>query len=208
MPIGYKHTEETKKRIGETARGRTPWNKNKKFPYKARYGMRGKVSWSKGKQFSEEHKKKLSLAKLGKPSNRTGKKFTFEQLKNLSDAHLGQIAWNRGMKHPERSGEKHVAWKGGVTSLKRKLAVSTDWKEWRESIFVRDNYQCFDCGNKGYLEPHHIIPLKENLNKIFDINNGITLCRPCHKKTMGKEMELSRMYFSFIQAPVSIYEYR
>lgn len=29
---------------------------------------------------------------------------------------------------------------------------------------------------------------------MFDINNGITLCRPCHVKTFGKEEKLIKNY--------------
>lgn len=38
------------------------------------------------------------------------------------------------------------------------------------------------------------MPIKEDMKKVFDINNGITLCRKCHLKTFGKEMELSVKY--------------
>lgn len=44
----------------------------------------GKPSWNKGKKFTEEHKKKLSLAKIGKPSWNKG----------LVGS---QTAWNKGV---------------------------------------------------------------------------------------------------------------
>lgn len=74
-----------------------------------------------------------------------------------------------------------------------------EWRNWREYIFKRDSYRCIDCGGGGYLEPHHIIPIRVDPNKAFDVNNGITLCQPCHKKTYGKELELAKTYFSLIQ---------
>jgi 5-methylcytosine-specific restriction endonuclease McrA len=110
--------------------------------------------------------------------------------------------WNKGIKVLAMTGDKHPRWKGGTKSEKQKLLYSLEWKAWRAAVFTRDGYKCIDCGFGGYLEPHHIIPLKETLSRAFDINNGITLCRPCHIATMGKERELARTYFSLVQAQV------
>lgn len=153
----------------------------------------------RGVKFSKEHRKKLSLAKLGKPGNMRGYKFTEEQLKRLSESHMGHIAWNKGRPMFQMRGENHPRWKGGKNL---RLNATLEWKLWREAVFKRDGYKCFDCGEGGYLEPHHILPLKETLSRAFDINNGITLCRSCHMKTMGKELGLMRTYFSFVQARV------
>jgi 5-methylcytosine-specific restriction endonuclease McrA/predicted nucleic acid-binding Zn ribbon protein len=74
-------------------------------------------------------------------------------------------------------------------SLNRRLRNTKRWILWREKVFVRDDYTCQRCGKRGiYIEPHHIISLKEcikknNIEKAFDVFNGITLCRPCHMKT-------------------------
>lgn len=59
-----KHSEETKKKISEknkvVLKGNIPWNK----------GIKGGTSWNKGLKLTEEHKRKLSEAKKGKPSHR------------------------------------------------------------------------------------------------------------------------------------------
>lgn len=110
-----------------------------------------------------------------------------------------------GKKRPEMTGINNWKWKGNQSeqALKHRLRGSLDWKQWRSSIFARDNFSCIDCGAHGvYLEPHHVIPLKKTLSRAFDITNGITLCRPCHVKTMGKELQLASTYFSLIPAQV------
>ena len=53
------------------------------------------------------------------------------------------------------------------------------------------------CDVRGvYLEAHHILPVKDNKNNLllFDINNGITLCRKCHKEIKGKEYEFVKKF--------------
>ena len=80
---------------------------------------------------------------------------------------------------------------------KKKVRTSFLWKEWRKSVFERDNYCCMECGkNKCYLEPHHIIPIRSDSDKLFDITNGITLCRPCHQKTIRKEGQYADKYLA------------
>ena len=89
-----------------------------------------------------------------------------------------------------RTGEKHPVWEVDRTMVMEKLRLrgTQQWKHWRESIFARDNYTCKDCNEiGGQLEPHHIIPLRLDMNKILDINNGITLCRMWHSKTIRRE---------------------
>ena|SRR3990167_8112177 len=129
-----------------------------------------------GKTTSEETKLKQSLANIGK--------------------HFGP--------KPGIRNEKHYKWVGNYTvqALKKRMRGWILWKSWRNLVFKRDSYRCLDCGEGGRLEPHHIIPLKSSFKRAFDINNGITLCRPCHQRTMGKELELARTYFSLIQAQV------
>lgn len=63
-----------------------------------------------------------------------------------------------------------------------------DYNNWRRNVYKRDNYTCQICNkNKCLIHAHHIIPKRLNKNLIFDINNGITLCKKCHEKTFGKE---------------------
>lgn len=88
-------------------------------------------------------------------------------------------------------GKNSPHWKGGITPLNLKIRNSKEYKEWRENVFRRDNYTCIQCGDNrgGNLEAHHIVPfckiyrIKSLQYLLWDINNGHTLCRECHKKT-------------------------
>ena len=56
--------------------------------------------------------------------------------------------------------------------------------EWRNAVYKRDDYTCQDCQIKGKrLNAHHIKGFKDYPELRFDLDNGITLCVDCHKKT-------------------------
>lgn len=83
-----------------------------------------------------------------------------------------------------RNGSLCSAWKGGVTKPNEAARKTIIYREWRESVFKRDNYTCVICNKKGgYIQADHILPFSTHIDKRFDINNGRTLCVECHKKT-------------------------
>ena len=48
----------------------------------------------------------------------------------------------------------------------------------------RDNYTCQICGTRGGdLEADHIKPFAYYPDIRFELSNGRTLCKPCHRKT-------------------------
>lgn len=84
---------------------------------------------------------------------------------------------------------------GTKSSLNAKLRKNVFAKKWRSAVFERDNYTCQNCNKRGvYLEAHHITPVKKliesnNLNEIYNIMNGMTLCRICHMKKHNWEVK-------------------
>ena len=84
---------------------------------------------------------------------------------------------------------------------KHRLRSTREWKNWRGEVFERDKYTCRECGAMGvYLEPHHIFPIRSDRNKLFELTNGITLCRPCHQKTIWKESSYIERFSQLVVA--------
>ena len=137
-----------------------------------------KISQSeKGKIIPKEAREKMSLShkRLGtKPPSRRGILSSPEHRQKISDAN---------------SGEKSHFWRGGITPINTIIRSSLEYRLWREAVFKRDNYTCIWCsarGRIGYvvvLNADHIKPFAYSPELRFAIDNGRTLCAPCHKKT-------------------------
>lgn len=58
--------------------------------------------------------------------------------------------------------------------------------QFRKSVFGRDGYECVKCGfedsSGDELDAHHIIDRDEMPNGGYVPENGITLCKECHRK--------------------------
>lgn len=91
---------------------------------------------------------------------------------------------------PYQSGEKHWAWKGGITPIQRKLRFTKAYSDWRTAVFERDDYTCQQCARKGgrlnadhYPVSYAQLVGAQDWDGLSDINNGRTLCYECHIKT-------------------------
>lgn len=79
-------------------------------------------------------------------------------------------------------GEKSHKWRGGLTGRTQLLRNSRHYKLWRTAVFERDDYTCQLCGERGgALTADHIKPWALYPALRFDVLNGRTLCRKCHK---------------------------
>lgn len=141
--------------------------------------------------FTEEHRKKLSLAHSNQVPWNKGKKLTEEHKQNLVDSHLrNPTRYWLGKKRPDMNwdrnlpkGENHWNWRGGINSINDTIRKSVRYKEWRDAVFERDDYTCQGCGQKGgRLNADHIMPFSLFEAVRFYIENGRTFCEPCHKE--------------------------
>ena len=63
-------------------------------------------------------------------------------------------------------------------------------KVWRNKVLERDNYICRDCGEQSNLLAHHIKSQFVFPHLKLRVENGITLCRQCHRKRLGFALRL------------------
>lgn len=105
-----------------------------------------------------------------------------------------------------QSGKLHYNWKGGISSEREQFKISKEYKNWRESVFMRDDYTCQCCGEKGtYLEAHHLHPYSDYPELRTDINNGITLCNKCH--SVNLKGSFHNIYTQYNNTPEQLYKY-
>jgi len=115
-----------------------------------------------GKHIVSEHgREKMKMAHFGK-------KISEKTRENMSIAQIKK--WD----------------KIGRKTYKRYIHTtsSKEYVKWRSDVFQRDNWTCQTCHIRGvYLETHHIKSWAKYPESRFNLGNGVTLCRECHKLT-------------------------
>jgi len=144
-----------------------------------------------GMEFTEEHKKKLSLAKLGKPCSRKG----HNKYNDLGYLKVSEYMRNRIVSKETR--EKSSKARLGKSTKKLGMRMfpeshydySADFnRSLKKAIWTRDEYCCQTCykkiNDRHEIATHHIDYNKKNNST----DNLITLCKSCHSMTnYGRE---------------------
>lgn len=167
---GRKLSDETRRKISEN---------------NARY-------WA-GKTHSDETKAAIAAKKQANPVRywlgkkrvdmvghtwNVGKTLSPETRQKLSEAITGM---RRPYQSKRMRGEGNHNWKGGITPAQLKVRNSDEYKAWRQAVFQRDDWTCQNCFVRGgVLNADHIQPFALYPELRFDVNNGRTLCKPCH----------------------------
>ena len=114
---------------------------------------------------------------------------------NIYCSNACRYAHKRGVNAANFGGGENIRgplnkrWNGGNNRSADWKACSPGIRRWRGAIFRRDGRTCKRCGANGknvLINAHHIVPWNKCLYGRFDINNGITLCKPCHIWVHGK----------------------
>lgn len=110
--------------------------------------------------------------KVGQPSPLKGKKNP-----------KGSLA-KKGSRNPNfgKFGTANPNWKGGLSLQDGRK--TQDYILWRAAVFCRDRFTCQKCKCLGgLLEAHHLKKWSKYPRLRFELSNGITLCKPCHRET-------------------------
>lgn len=125
--------------------------------------------------------------------------------------------------HKYNTGKVNPMYIDGRTSLTQMIRDCDNYKNWHFEVFKRNNYTCQLCGkNKCYLTVDHIKPFSIILNEFlsyynmfspiedketlvrlaitwsdfWNINNGQTLCKKCHKSKTKLDWKLIKNFRS------------
>lgn len=178
------YSDEWRKKLSNANKGKKPWNTGKKRPkfskeWIDKISKNLKPDYWKGKKRKPEYVEAMRL-------NLLGKKRTDEQRKKLSIARKGLKCPNGSL---SKLGDKNPSWKGGVTPVNTKIRMSAEYKEWRMLVFKRDRFTCVLCGIKNGMGKK-IVFHADHIKRFSDypelrllLENGRTLCKPCHQTT-------------------------
>jgi len=178
MRKGYKHSKETKQKIGKansiSLKGRKrsieSIKKQKRTILKKGYVNKGR--FKKGKISEKKGKKYEDVFGISK---------TINIKRKMSISHRGLL-----------SKDKHPNWQGG----KSFEIYPKEFKLIQNKIRERDNYICQECGyKKEKTDVHHIDFNKKNNNS----ENLICLCRSCHMKTNFKRKHWTEYFKNKIE---------
>ena len=94
-------------------------------------------------------------------------------LREIEDGHYQIVHWyeNNGI---------------GETAKKRN---NYTYRKWRIAVIERDGKRCSKCGAEDDLQVHHIKSFADRPDLRFRVDNGITLCRKCHKQLHKEKRE-------------------
>ena len=83
------------------------------------------------------------------------------------------------------------------TYNKVKLRYSNQYRLWRESVLQRDNHKCAKCGGYGNVA-HHLDGFTEYPELRFNVDNGATLCKVCHKRFHRQYSNINNTKIQFL----------
>jgi len=150
---------------------------------------------NKGTIFTEERKRNISLALKGKPKSLEHRKKLSEVKKRMFSEGLltsnskyligKKYTLQERIKHSItckgiNKGKNNGSWAGGHWKERQNLNTQ-ELNQFKRKVLARDEYKCLLCLSKKNLHVHHIIQVATNPSKACDVDNGITLCKPCHQ---------------------------
>lgn len=101
-------------------------------------------------------------------------------LRDASASKFGKVL--SGKNHPQYIDGRCKTYPNGYR-------FEAEYNQWRKAVYKRDNYTCQICGvrpskeNKVVLNADHILPQSIFPEFRYVLENGRTLCHPCHAKT-------------------------
>lgn len=64
----------------------------------------------------------------------------------------------------------------------KKIRNCMEYYKFKRDVIKRDNNTCKNCKINENIEVHHILPVNKFPKLVFSVDNGICLCKKCHKE--------------------------
>lgn len=81
---------------------------------------------------------------------------------------------------------------------------SPKYKRWRDKVFIRDNFTCRLCSQKGgALNAHHIKRKADFPHLAHRRDNGITLCTKCHDVITEQEELFEPLFIKVVSGTLT-----
>lgn len=156
---------------------------------------------------TERQREGLAKGSVKGTNHRRGYKHRDESKRKTVEANRKFWANNpdaRAARGEKMRAEKHYRWNGGSSKLNNSIRLMTENRKWMDAVKARDGYCCVRCGTSdGKMESHHIKSLAELIaelgiksrddarahsDKIWNLDNGETLCERCHYAAHGRRL--------------------
>lgn len=138
------------------------------------------------KQWESRRYCKLTCIKIDRRTKATciGCSAIFSQPRHLSKKFCTRKCKEENQVLFARKGPNAPNWQGGITASNNAFRHSKAYRDWRKSVFERDKYTCQICSVVGgQLNADHINSFASHPELRLDLDNGRTLCVPCHRTT-------------------------
>ena len=63
-----------------------------------------------------------------------------------------------------------------------------EYQDWRDAVLRLFGQKCIRCGHAGNIHAHHVMPVNEYPELVFEPTNGVPLCGNCHTEIKGNEL--------------------
>lgn len=107
------------------------------------------------------------------------------RLKWSTERGRGKIFCNKECQRKGNSGSGSPLWisdRSTLVDAEHSERNTVRLSEWRKAVLDRDGHACCRCGQReGRLQTHHIKEWAYYHEFRYEVGNGETLCKPCHK---------------------------